>query len=97
MGLIVNPAGEYRIEVQGTESGTYDLRIIHTKGGEITYDKEYSNVQTSRGEVDTYKATTYNVESQDRKEEASLVYSLPLIIVGVLMGLYVGKRRKEGK
>lgn len=97
VGLIVNPAGEYRIEVQGTESGTYDLRIIHTKGGEITYDKEYSNVQTSRGEVDTYKATTYNVETQDRKEEASLFYSLPLTIIGVLMGLYVGKRRREGE
>lgn len=90
VGLIVNPAGEYEIEVRGTESGTYDLRIKAAQGGKITDDKKYSNVQTSRGEVNTY-----NVEVKGEKEEASLMYSLPLVIIGILMGLYAGKKRKR--
>jgi hypothetical protein len=89
VGLIVDPAGEYEIEVRGTGSGTYDLTVKAAEGGRITYDKKYSNIQTSRGEVNTY-----NVEVKGEKEEASLMYSLPLIIIGILIGLYAGKKRK---
>lgn len=95
VGFIVNPAGEYKIEVQGAGSGAYDLRITYAEGGEITYDKKYNNVQTSRGEVDTYKANAYNVEVKDEEEKASLVYSLPFLIIGILAGLYINKKRRK--
>jgi hypothetical protein len=90
IGLITNPEGEYNIEVSGAGSGTYDLNIKMVEGGKIIYDKKYNDVQTTRGDVNTY-----NVGATGEKEEASFVYSLPLIIIGMLAGLYAGKKRRK--
>lgn len=100
MAFIINPEGEYKIETIGTDEGTYDLKIKTIRDGKITKSKEFDDVQTSQGKVDTYNVNIASSGKVDieKSGESSFKYLLivAIILLISIIGFYVYRGKKGG-
>ena len=96
--FIVNPEEKYRVETIGTGKGTYDLKIASVKHGSIK-EKNYEDVEISRGEVDTYEVEVTSqgeIEVEEERDTPLWIFIVVIILLASIVGVYVSRGKLEG-
>ena len=99
--IIAMPKSNYKINVKGTQEGTYDLRIDRVHGGRIASDK-YEDMHTSKREVDTYNVHTSSDGQIDVSREKAtsptnkyLLSIFAIISVMIILALIYRRRGRK--
>jgi len=96
--FVVNPKGKYEIQTIGTGKGTYDLKIASVKHGSIK-EKNYEDVEISRGEVDTYEVEVTSqgeIEVEEERDTPLWIFIVVIILLASIVGVYVSRGKLEG-
>ncbi|UCC91566.1 MAG: hypothetical protein JSV39_04640 [Candidatus Aenigmatarchaeota archaeon] len=54
--------GEYRVEIYGNETGTYNLSIVSVDNGSVFYEKNYTNISINQDEMQEFEEPITDVE-----------------------------------